>query len=533
MKVINERCPFSGECGYSKCEFKFNEAECRFCFGNQMPGKEIADQVPKEAMEFFETEGDNEPSGELVYLDVDKLFPHPDNPRKDLGDLTELKDSIKVSGVLQNLTVVPGHRLSQEEWIKIAKAEGVSKANALGTYNPEEAYTPEGYTIIIGHRRCAAAKEAGLVTVPCIIVEMSIEEQVATMMAENMQRCDLSLREQAEGFQMMMDLGISEADISKRTGFSRTTVKRRLNLLKLDKGGFEKAEARGATLSDYIELDKIKDEKARNKVLGYVGTSSFKWELDRAIKDEEKNACRGELLELVKAFATERTDEVRKTKPAAFVRNLSFTKGEIKNFELPKDYGTAEYYYEETSYGIYLYRGKGEDEQKAFDERAEKEAKRQAEQNEWQNACKEISQRAYNLRLEFVKNYVLKPAHIELVTLWAIKKMMTTYYDSLDTELFEEVTGFKADKDTGNDFQDYESSISDVKKKDELLLKCVYCLIGDNSQHNYFAYHKGEYCENEELDELYEFLCDFGYEMSEEEIALQNGSHEMFEKSDV
>ena len=108
------------------------------------------------------------------------------------------------------------------------------------------------------------------------------------MMAENMQRCDLSLREQAEGFQMMMDLGISEADISKRTGFSRTTVKRRLNLLKLDKGGFEKAEARGATLSDYIELDKIKDEKARNKVLGYVGTSSFKWELDRAIKDEEK-----------------------------------------------------------------------------------------------------------------------------------------------------------------------------------------------------------------------------------------------------
>ena len=43
----------------------------------------------------------------LVYIEIDKIFPHPDNPRKDLGDLTELADSIKTNGIMQNLTVVP------------------------------------------------------------------------------------------------------------------------------------------------------------------------------------------------------------------------------------------------------------------------------------------------------------------------------------------------------------------------------------------------------------------------------------------
>ena len=51
----------------------------------------------------------------LVYLPIDCLYPHPDNPRKELGDLTELADSIKAKGVLQNLTVVKGHAQTQDE----------------------------------------------------------------------------------------------------------------------------------------------------------------------------------------------------------------------------------------------------------------------------------------------------------------------------------------------------------------------------------------------------------------------------------
>jgi len=43
----------------------------------------------------------------IINIAPDLIIPHPDNPRKDLGDLTELADSIKINGILQNLTVVP------------------------------------------------------------------------------------------------------------------------------------------------------------------------------------------------------------------------------------------------------------------------------------------------------------------------------------------------------------------------------------------------------------------------------------------
>ena len=71
----------------------------------------------------------------LVYISVDKLEPHPDNPRKELGDLTELADSIKAKGVMQNLTVVP------------FKSRTNPKFNGAGRY-----------TVIIGHRRLGAPR---------------------------------------------------------------------------------------------------------------------------------------------------------------------------------------------------------------------------------------------------------------------------------------------------------------------------------------------------------------------------------------
>ncbi|MBQ8382032.1 MAG: ParB N-terminal domain-containing protein [Clostridia bacterium] len=62
---------------------------------------------------------DDEGERRLQYIPVDKLFPHPDNPRKELGDLTELAESIKVKGVMQNLTYeylqTIGYEMSDEE----------------------------------------------------------------------------------------------------------------------------------------------------------------------------------------------------------------------------------------------------------------------------------------------------------------------------------------------------------------------------------------------------------------------------------
>ena len=118
---------------------------------------------------------------QMVYLSVEKLFPHPDNPRKDLGDLKELTASISARGVLQNLTVVPREIECQE--------------------------LEDEFTVIIGHRRHAAAQRAGLLKVPCVVTAMTPAEQFETMMIENVQLIDLTLYEQAKGFQMMLDMG--------------------------------------------------------------------------------------------------------------------------------------------------------------------------------------------------------------------------------------------------------------------------------------------------------------------------------------
>ena len=203
-------------------------------------------------------------SGGLVMLPIDKLYPHPDNPRKSLGDLTELSESIKAKGVMQNLTVVP-------------------RAERDGTY-----------TIIIGHRRHAAAKKAKLKELPCVIVEMSEQEQVATMLLENIQRSDLTAYEQAKGFQMMIDLGDSVKGIVDKTGFSESTVRRRLKMAELDEEVLKKVSSRQISFGDIDKLQEIEDPQTRNKVLADIGTANFNNSLRSAVEKgkERKAACR-------------------------------------------------------------------------------------------------------------------------------------------------------------------------------------------------------------------------------------------------
>ena len=57
----------------------------------------------------------------ITYIEAAHIRPHPENPRKDLGDLSELSDSIAKKGIMQNLTVIPGHWLTDEEWSAAAK----------------------------------------------------------------------------------------------------------------------------------------------------------------------------------------------------------------------------------------------------------------------------------------------------------------------------------------------------------------------------------------------------------------------------
>ena len=206
----------------------------------------------------------------LKLIALESIYPHPDNPRKDLGDLTELTESIRKNGIMQNLTVMPGHFLTEAEQRALQEKYAETKDQQ---YLKEmyEGWSKEGYTLLIGHRRAAAARAAKISVVPCTVVYLlDRREQVAIMLEENMQRTDLTVREQAQGFQMMLDLGDTVDDVAKKTGFSKQTVKHRLEIAKLDPKAIAAAEDGGyfqLSISDYLKLEKLPTIEDRNAVL--------------------------------------------------------------------------------------------------------------------------------------------------------------------------------------------------------------------------------------------------------------------------
>ena len=240
---------------------------------------------------------------EIMYIKTSEIYPHPKNPRKDLGDVSELAESIKHSGILQNLTVVKGHYRTKEEFSALSAEYSKNPTEELRA-GLNEKKSPEGYTVIIGHRRLAASKMAELSEVPCTVSNMDEKEQLATMITENMQRTDLTVYEQAQGFQTMLDLGETEDTISERTGFSKGTVRHRLNLAKLDQELLKKKEKSAdfqLTLKDLYELEKLDNEKDRNAVLKEARSSrEIGSEVERFLKNKLRKENEKKLRRLLK-----------------------------------------------------------------------------------------------------------------------------------------------------------------------------------------------------------------------------------------
>lgn len=92
----------------------------------------------------------------------------------------------------------------------------------------------KGYDLIAGERRVRASKMAGLEEIPAIIVDFSDEEMMEIAMLENIQREDLSVIEEAIGYQNMIGkLGYTQEELAKRVGKSREHITNTLRLLKL------------------------------------------------------------------------------------------------------------------------------------------------------------------------------------------------------------------------------------------------------------------------------------------------------------
>ena len=178
--------------------------------------------------------------GGIVYLRTDELTPNPVQPRKRFDDesLEELSGSIKSYGILNPLTVR----------LRCGK-----------------------YELVAGERRLRAAKLAGLEEVPCILIDVNMEDASLIALVENLQRRDLDFIEEALGIsQLIRMFGMSQEEAARRIGKSQSAVANKLRLLKLPSDVLESLRQNGLTERHGRALLRLPNPVAQRAALEYI-----------------------------------------------------------------------------------------------------------------------------------------------------------------------------------------------------------------------------------------------------------------------
>ncbi len=211
--------------------------------------------------------------GDSVYfVDIHKIKPNGNQPRKSFNEekIDELAKSIEVHGIIQPIV--------------LRQTEG-------------------GYEIVAGERRWRAARRAGLKEVPCLIRELTDEQNALMALIENMQREDLNAIEEAAGLERMIrTFGLTQEQVSKSVGKSRPYIANSLRLLKLP-DQIQQMVAEGKLTSGHARaIAGIKDSKKQ------LAAAEKCMELNWTVRD-------------VEAFAKDTNKPAEKKRPKARPKN--------------------------------------------------------------------------------------------------------------------------------------------------------------------------------------------------------------------
>lgn len=178
--------------------------------------------------------------GGIIYLSIDDIYPNPVQPRKRFDDasLEELSLSIQGYGILNPLTVrLRGSR----------------------------------YELVAGERRLRAARLAGLREVPCILLDVNMEDASLIALVENLQRRDLDFIEEANGInQLIRMFGMSQEEAARRIGKSQSAVANKLRLLKLPQDVLESLRQNGLSERHGRALLRLPTAERQREALLYI-----------------------------------------------------------------------------------------------------------------------------------------------------------------------------------------------------------------------------------------------------------------------
>lgn len=462
----------------------------------------------------------------IEMIPVEQLQHHPENPRKDLGDLTELADSIKKNGVMQNLTVVPSE------------------------------YEKDRYMVVIGNRRMEAAKQAGLAEVPCVVSFMDHKTQISTMLMENMQRADLTVYEQAQGFQMMMDLGFTEKEIGDKTGFSEKTVKDRLKLTKFNQKNFSEAVAKGATLMDLLEISKLKSKNDQNEVMKEAGTNNFRHKLLAKLSEQKYAEGCEKLAKIAKELGLKELPENASVYGGGqytwtdFKANSSESENKIRRAikkvmrENPEEdlyYRFSRMWNDDSAQLSVLKKNKQKDAAEAgAEEQAQKDRDRARQKH--LREVKKLWAEAYRLRTDFIRNYTVTngigmTTVGKLIAKYALSQQNGWNHKLPENQHWKEKYIVETLEIRQDVHEDRKNLWDLVEAKGIPMIRMTLAWINgggvfdaDSPEFGRFNYFDGRYEAGDSgmLGPRYDFLKECGYVMSDMETQLMNGTHEIY-----
>ena len=167
----------------------------------------------------------------LLTLKIDRIIANSNQPRKyfDKEKMSELKESIKNSGLLQPITV--------------RKISGGK------------------YEIIAGERRYRACRELGMENIPAIEINTGDARGYELSVLENIQREDLNPIEEAESYLMLMEVyGYTQEKLSEKLGKNRSSLSNKIRILKLPGNVKELVKSRELSYGHARTLLALSDE---------------------------------------------------------------------------------------------------------------------------------------------------------------------------------------------------------------------------------------------------------------------------------
>lgn len=170
-------------------------------------------------------------------IPIESIYPNPDQPRSEFGDLSELTESIREKGVLEPLLVKP---------------DGQGR-----------------FMIIAGERRWRSSKLAGLADVPCIEMDLDAQGVAEIALIENLQRKDLNIWEEADGLAALASkFGYTQEEIAKKISKSRSTVTELMTIAGLpDEIRVRARDANLTSKSTLLEIARQFDDNAMHQFL--------------------------------------------------------------------------------------------------------------------------------------------------------------------------------------------------------------------------------------------------------------------------